>query len=94
MASGGFSTFLRPIIHCKSDNFTLFKLMSQDCGKRLDNGSISKAQGGLPALDNFYMAGQWVEPGGGVLSTIYSGRNVVQFLCRRDRRPFSPQDTT
>ncbi len=37
----------------------------------------------LPGLDNFYMAGQWVQPGGGVPVCIYSGRHVVQILCRK-----------
>jgi phytoene desaturase len=43
----------------------------------------------LPGLDNFYMAGQWVEPGGGVPAVIPSGRQVVQLLCHHDRRPFT-----
>lgn len=43
----------------------------------------------LPGLANFYMAGQWVMPGGGVPPSLYSGRHVVQILCRRDRKPFS-----
>ena len=43
----------------------------------------------LPGLENFYMAGQWVEPGGGIPPAIYSGRQVVQILCHRDGRPFS-----
>jgi phytoene desaturase len=43
----------------------------------------------LPGLDNFYMAGQWVLPGGGVPPCLYSGRHVVQILCRQDGKPFS-----
>jgi phytoene desaturase len=43
----------------------------------------------LPGLANFYMAGQWVMPGGGVPPSLYSGRHVVQLLCRRDRKSFS-----
>jgi phytoene dehydrogenase-like protein len=43
----------------------------------------------LPGLANFYMAGQWVMPGGGVPSCLYSGRHVVQILCRRDGKRFS-----
>jgi phytoene dehydrogenase-like protein len=43
----------------------------------------------LPGLANFYMAGQWVLPGGGVPPCLYSGRHVVQILCRRDRRQFT-----
>jgi hypothetical protein len=32
----------------------------------------------LSGLESFYMAGQWVEPGGG----------VMQIICKRDRRTF------
>jgi phytoene dehydrogenase-like protein len=42
----------------------------------------------LPGLDNFYMAGQWVMPGGGVYPVLYSGRHAVQLLCHQDGRPF------
>lgn len=42
----------------------------------------------LPGLDGFYLAGQWILPGGGVPGCIYSGRNVVQLLCREDKRAF------
>ena len=42
----------------------------------------------LPGLDNFYMAGQWVEPGGGIPPVLYSGRNVVRIICRKEARPF------
>lgn len=43
----------------------------------------------LPGLNNFYMAGQWVEPGGGLPPAAFSGRNVIQILCKRDKKPFS-----
>lgn len=43
----------------------------------------------LPGLANFYMAGQWVLAGGGVPACLYSGRHVVQILCRHDRKRFS-----
>ena len=42
----------------------------------------------LPGLDNFYMAGQWVEPGGGLPTAAMSGRNVTQIICKTDKRPF------
>lgn len=42
----------------------------------------------LPGLKDFYMAGQWVMPGGGVPSCLYSGRHAVQLLCKRDGKPF------
>jgi len=43
----------------------------------------------LPGLANFYMAGQWVTPGGGVPPCLYSGRHVAQMLCHKDRKSFT-----
>jgi phytoene dehydrogenase-like protein len=43
----------------------------------------------LPGLDRFYMAGQWVEPGGGVPVAARSGRNVIQLICRDEKRIFT-----
>jgi phytoene dehydrogenase-like protein len=42
----------------------------------------------LADLDGFYMAGQWVEPGGGVPTAVMSGRQVVQLVCEAESRPF------
>jgi phytoene dehydrogenase-like protein len=42
----------------------------------------------LPGLGNFYMAGQWVEPGGGLPMAGVSGRYVTQIICKQDKRPF------
>ncbi|MGQ9554872.1 MAG: phytoene desaturase family protein [Anaerolineae bacterium] len=42
----------------------------------------------LPGLDNFYMVGQWVAPGGGLPPAGFRGRHVTQILCRRDGKPF------
>jgi len=42
----------------------------------------------LPKLENFYMAGQWVMPGGGVPSVLYSGRQIAQILCHKDKKKF------
>ena len=42
----------------------------------------------LPGLGRFYMAGQWVLPGGGVPPCIYSGRHAIQILCHDDGRLF------
>ena len=47
----------------------------------------------LPGLENFYMAGQWVMPGGGVPPCFYSGRHVIQLLCKRDGRKFRAATT-
>jgi phytoene dehydrogenase-like protein len=43
----------------------------------------------LPGLNNFYMVGQWVEPGGGTPAIASSGRNVIQIICKRDGRKFT-----
>jgi len=42
----------------------------------------------LPGLSNFYMAGHWVSPGGGLPSGVITARNVVRKMCRREGRPF------
>jgi len=42
----------------------------------------------LPGLKSFYMAGQWVEPGGGLPSAAISARNLIKTICKSDRRPF------
>jgi phytoene dehydrogenase-like protein len=44
----------------------------------------------LPGLANFYMAGQWVEPGGSVPLAAMSGRNALQLICAAEKQPFSP----
>jgi phytoene dehydrogenase-like protein len=49
------------------------------------NMRISKT---LPGLANFYMAGQWVEPGGGMPTAAMSGRNVTQIICAKDKKKF------
>ena len=46
----------------------------------------------LPGLDDFYMAGQWVQPGGGLPSGVMSARQAMQLVCRRDGVKF--QTTT
>jgi phytoene desaturase len=51
---------------------------------------LSHVQKRLPGLSGFYMAGQWVEPGGGVPMALMSGRHVVQLLCEDTKRGFSP----
>jgi len=43
----------------------------------------------LPGLKAFYMAGQWVEPGGGVPLAIMSGRHVAEIICAAWGRPFA-----
>jgi len=43
----------------------------------------------LPGLEDFFMIGQWVEPGGGVPNAFKSGRDLAQIICKRDKRKFS-----
>jgi phytoene dehydrogenase-like protein len=45
----------------------------------------------LPGLDDFYMVGQWVEPGGGLPPAATSARTVIQMICKRDRKSFVTQ---
>jgi phytoene dehydrogenase-like protein len=42
----------------------------------------------LPSVSNFYMTGQWVEPGGSVPVVAMSGRNIVQEICAEDQKEF------
>lgn len=45
----------------------------------------------LPRLKNFYMAGHWVVPGGGLPSAALAGRYVAQLICAQFGRKFVPQ---
>jgi phytoene dehydrogenase-like protein len=42
----------------------------------------------LPGLDSFYMAGQWVNPGGGMPTAAMSGRHTIQIICNKDKKKF------
>ncbi len=42
----------------------------------------------LPGLENFYMVGQWVMPGGGLPTGVLSGRWVTQLICKKDAKKF------
>ncbi len=48
----------------------------------------------LAGVDGFYMAGQWVEPGGGVPTALMSGRQVIQLVCHDDGVEFVARRTT
>ena len=54
--------------------------MSMTMGKGMDKT--------LPGLEDFYMAGQWVEPGGGLPPAATSGRDAIQMICKRDGQRF------
>jgi phytoene dehydrogenase-like protein len=42
----------------------------------------------LPGLENFYMVGQWVQPGGGLPPAAESGRKVIETICKQDGKKF------
>ena len=42
----------------------------------------------LPGLRQFLMAGQWIMPGGGLPSGLFTARSAVQSMCRHDHVPF------
>jgi len=42
----------------------------------------------LPNLNNFYMIGQWVQPGGGLPTGGMHGRHIAQILCKKDKKKF------
>jgi phytoene dehydrogenase-like protein len=42
----------------------------------------------LPGLENFYMVGQWVVPGGGLPGVAPAARALIQRLCIRDGKQF------
>jgi phytoene dehydrogenase-like protein len=45
----------------------------------------------LPKLKNFYMAGQWLFPGGGLPPSAQSGKWAVQLICRKKGQRFIKQ---
>ena len=61
--------------------------------RRPDSGVVGALlQGGPrydhPALEGFWMAGQWVESWGGITTAAQSGRSAVRALCRKDGARF------
>ena len=42
----------------------------------------------LPGLKKFYMAGQWLFPGGGLPPAGQSGKWAIQYICKDERRVF------
>ena len=43
----------------------------------------------LPKLKNFYMAGQWLFPGGGLPPSAQTGKWVVQLICKKEKQKFT-----
>lgn len=42
----------------------------------------------LHGLFNFYMAGQWVSPGGGLIGAATSAKHAVQMICKNEKQHF------
>jgi phytoene dehydrogenase-like protein len=60
-------------------------LTTRTMAMQMNGKEMSKT---LPGLENFYMVGQWVEPGGGLPTGAISARNVLQLLCHKDHKAF------
>jgi len=43
----------------------------------------------LPRLQNFYMAGQWLYPGGGLPPSAQTGKWAVQLICKKEKQQFA-----
>lgn len=69
--------------------------LGSTCGWLLTKGTMRLMIQGmsktLPGLGHFYMAGQWVEPGGSVPVAATSGRNAIQLICHDEGQPFLTQ---
>lgn len=42
----------------------------------------------IPKLKNFYMAGQWLFPGGGIPPSMQSGKWAIQLICKNEKKKF------
>jgi phytoene dehydrogenase-like protein len=42
----------------------------------------------LPDLQNFYLAGQWLQPGGGLPPSVMSGKMAISKICKNDKKEF------
>jgi phytoene dehydrogenase-like protein len=47
----------------------------------------------LPGLKDFYMAGQWLSPGGGLPSGVLTGRSVARRICRKAGVRWRPRES-
>jgi phytoene dehydrogenase-like protein len=55
---------------------------------------LSPQQGGvvipkiLPGLENFWMVGHWVYPGGGLPAGVSTAREIIWRQCKKDKKSF------
>jgi phytoene dehydrogenase-like protein len=47
----------------------------------------------LPGLKNFFMAGHWVSPGGGLPSGVITSRNAMKIICKQEGKRFTTDYT-
>lgn len=52
------------------------------------NNITKQLKNELPGLDNFYLAGQWLFPGGGLPPSALSGKTAIRQICKKDRKSF------
>jgi phytoene dehydrogenase-like protein len=45
----------------------------------------------LPGLQNMYLCGQWVEPGGGLPTGVMSARRLLKAICKEDGIKFQTE---
>lgn len=55
---------------------------------RIKNEEGIRLHKSLPGLDSLHMAGQWVEVGGGLPAAAMSGLNLIQIICKKDKKEF------
>ncbi len=44
--------------------------------------------GRIKGLDNFVLSGQWLQPPGGLPIAVVTGKDSIQRLCKKEKRPF------
>ncbi len=42
----------------------------------------------VPGLDNFWLSGMWIMPPGGLPTAIKTSRDIIQIICRQNRKHF------
>jgi len=52
------------------------------------NAGFTSYERELPGLENFYMCGQWIQPGGGLPGVLQSARDLAQIICKREKIEF------
>lgn len=43
----------------------------------------------VPGLDNFWLSGMWMMPPGGLPTAVKTARDVIQLICRKNRKHFT-----